>query len=181
MGDVVSRLFLWLGLASSALLVLVEVLYAVALFLGLSALESPLDPIGDPYFTAMEVLILVMMAPMVVLTVTVHATAETGRKPFALAALAFVGVLTAITTSVHASILFLAREPAFAGLTHIFSFEWPSVVYVLDILAWDYLFSLFAACLAFSFDRNGFDGWVRRVLLVSALFAFAGIWGGGNW
>lgn len=177
MNDVVPRSVLWLGLASCALLVLLEVLYAVVLYLGISALENPGEPIDNPYFTAMEVLILVMMPPMVVSAVTVHGTAETGRKPFALAAVAFVTVLAAITTTVHATILFLSREPTFAGLDHIFAFEWPSVVYILDILAWDYFFALFAACLAFSFGRTGIEGWVRRILLVSALLSFAGIWG----
>jgi len=177
LNDVVSRSVLWLGLASCALLVLLEALYAVVLYLGISALENPGEPIVDPYFTAMEVLILVMMPPMVVSAVTVHLTAETGRKPFALAALAFVTILAAITTSVHSSILLLSREPAFAELDYIFAFEWPSVVYVPDILAWDYFFALFAACLAFSFGRTGIEGWVRRILLVSALLSFAGILG----
>lgn len=177
MDDVVSRPTLLLGLGSAALLVLFEIVYTVVLLFGLSNLDAPGAPISDPYFTAMEVLILLLMPPMIVLAATAHATCVAERKAFSLAALAFVSVLTGVTTSVHASTLVLSRDPAFDGMSHIFSFEWPSVVYVLDVLAWDYFFALFAASLAFSFGRTGREGWARRTLLVSALLAFAGLWG----
>jgi len=36
--------------------------------------------------------------------------------------------------------------PAFAGLDTVFAFAWPSVVYALDILAWDVFFALAAGC-----------------------------------
>ena len=171
------RSALWVGFGSAVLLVVLESLYALALFLGLSALEEPSEPIGDPYFSVMEILILLIMPVMVSLAVSVQATCAANRRHFALAAVVFVAISTAITSSVHASVLFLSRDPAFAGLDHVFSFEWPSVVYVLDILAWDFFFAFFAICLALSFERGGVEGWARRLLLLSGVLAFLGLWG----
>jgi len=54
---------------------LIAVVYAVILALGILSLKSPQDPIGDPYFTIMELLILFMAPLMVVSMVAVHAYA----------------------------------------------------------------------------------------------------------
>lgn len=172
-----SRPALRLGLLASVLVVIFECAYAIALILGLAAREDAGDPIGDPYFSIMELLIVAMMPAFVCLSVAVHATCAPHRRPYALAAALFVAILTAITTSVHASILLLGRTPAFAGMSHVFSFEWPSLVYVLDVLAWDFFFGFFAVFLAFCFELDGFERWIRRVLLASGLLAFAGLAG----
>jgi hypothetical protein len=54
-------------------------------------------------------------------------------------------ILADITCSVHFVILTVSRQIVAAGFpwaTQFFSFEWPSVVYALDILAWDVFFAL---------------------------------------
>jgi hypothetical protein len=43
------------------------VVYSITLVLGLCSLKSPQDPIGDPFFSMMEMLIL-LMAPLIVLS-----------------------------------------------------------------------------------------------------------------
>lgn len=174
MQDAETRLPLQLGTASAALIVLIEAFYAIALVLGLAALEAPTDPIADPYFSVMEVLIMALMPTMILFSVAMHASCAEDKKTFALASVIFVAILSAITTSVHASILFLSRDPAFSGMNHVFSFQWPSVVYVLDVLAWDVFFALFAACLALTLKRDGIERSARWLLFLSAALAFAG-------
>ena len=56
------------------------VAYAVTLALGLLSLESPADPIGDPYFSLLELLIVVMAPLMVIVMVAVHAYASPGAR-----------------------------------------------------------------------------------------------------
>lgn len=170
---------LWLGLLAAISILGLEVAYAIALLLGLSHVEAASDPIGDPYFTMMEVLIVAMMPAFVGLAAALYGACRPHKKPFALAAIAFVTVLAALTTSVHAAILFLSRDPRFAGLDHVFSFEWPSVVYVVDVLAWDFFFGFYAVCLALCFERRGFERWIRLLLILSGLLAFAGLIGAG--
>jgi hypothetical protein len=62
-----------LGIFSAAATVILLVAYAVTLVVGLASLESPQQPIGDPMFTILEVLIILMMPAMVALMVAVHA------------------------------------------------------------------------------------------------------------
>ena len=65
----------WLRIFSAAATVILLVAYAVTLAMGLASLESPQQPIGDPMFTILEVLIISIMPAMVALMVTVHAWA----------------------------------------------------------------------------------------------------------
>lgn len=49
--------------------------YVPVLVLGLLSLKSPLEPIGDPYFSVLESLIVVLAPLMVMVMVAVHAYA----------------------------------------------------------------------------------------------------------
>jgi len=62
-----------LGICSAAAVVLLEIVYLITLSVGLAMLESPEQPITDPMFTILEVLILMMMPAMFGLMIAVHA------------------------------------------------------------------------------------------------------------
>jgi hypothetical protein len=51
-----------LGIFSAAATVILGVAYAVTLTVGLLSLESPQQPIGDPMFTILEILIILTSA-----------------------------------------------------------------------------------------------------------------------
>jgi hypothetical protein len=128
-----------LGIVSATAPVILLVAYAVTLTVGLLPLESPQQPIGDPMFTILEVLIISMMPAMVALMVAVHA------KTLSLTSVVFMGLLAGVTCIVHFCILTLSRQPEFSGrswLPLVLSFNWPSVAYALDILGWDVFFPL---------------------------------------
>jgi hypothetical protein len=83
------------------------VVYSITLVLGLRSLKSPQDPIGDPFFSMMEMLIL-LMAPLIVISmVAVHAYADPDVKVYSSIALAFTLLLAGITSSVHFVFLLL--------------------------------------------------------------------------
>lgn len=50
--------------------VILSIIYALAMTLGLLSLKLPDEPIGDPYFTIMELLI-VLIAPVAVLLLSI--------------------------------------------------------------------------------------------------------------
>ena len=56
-----------LGIISAVAVVILLVAYAVTLGVGFASLGSPDDPIGDPMFTILEVLIISLMPAMVAL------------------------------------------------------------------------------------------------------------------
>jgi len=168
------------GILSAAATVILVVTYAVTLVVGLLSLESPQEPIGDPMFTILEVLIIVMMPAMVALMVAVHAWAPMHAKTLTLTSVVFMGLLAGVTCIVHFCVLTLSRQPEFAGqswLPLVLSFKWPSVVYALDILAWDIFFPLSMLFAAPVFWGSRLAAWVRVLMIASGVLAFAGLSG----
>ena len=167
-----------IGRAAALALVFFGVMYAIITILGLLSLKSPQEPIPDPFFFLMEVLIVVTAPLYVAVMVAVYAFAERSLKVYGLMALTFMIVCAAITTSVHFVILTIGRQAAFTGLSWMplfLSFTWPSVVYALDILAWDWFYglSLLFAALVFKGDR--LQTAVRILMMVSGVLSIAGL------
>ncbi len=154
--------------------------YAGVLTAGLLALASSAEPIQDPWFTAMEILILAIAPAMVALMVVLHARASQARRSLGVAAVAFMAMCAVVTCCVHFTILTLSREPAFAATLwadHVFAFRWPSVAYALDILAWDVFFPLAALCAAATIEGPGLLRAARWLMYTSAGLAFLGLLG----
>ena len=168
------------GILSAAATVILLVAYAVTLVVGLLSLESPQEPIGDPMFTILEILIIVMMPAMVALMVAVHAWAPMHAKTLTLTSVVFMGLLAGMTSIVHFCVLSLSRQPEFAEqswLPMVVSFKWPSVVYALDILAWDIFFPLSMLFAAPVFWGSRLAAWIRVLMIASGVLAFAGLSG----
>jgi hypothetical protein len=168
------------GIFSAAATVILLVAYAVTLTVGLASLESPQEPIGDPMITILEVLIISMMPAMVALMVAVHAWAPMHAKTLSLTSLIFMGLLAGVTCSLHFVILTLSRQPEFTGqpwLPLVFSFNWPSVAYALDILGWDVFFALSMLFAAPVFQGSRLAAWIRVLMLASGVIALAGLSG----
>ena len=154
--------------------------YAGVVAVGLLTLPSPDHPIQPPWFTLMELLILAIAPAMVCLAVALHAWVPQERKPLALAGVAFMAMSATLTCAVHFSILTLGRQPALAGepwARRLFSFEWPSLVYALDILAWDLFFALGALLSGAAVQGAGLARPARVLLFASAALALAGLAG----
>lgn len=153
--------------------------YAVTLVLGLLSLGSPDDQIGDPYFSLMEVLIILMAPSMVIVMVAVHAYAPPDARAYSLTALACMTVMAGITSSVHFVILTVSRqiEAALPWTSYLFSFEWPSVAYALDILAWDVFFALSMLFAAAVFRTGQLERTVRVLMIACGVLSLAGLIG----
>jgi hypothetical protein len=169
-----------LGIASASVLLGLQVAYGVTLAIGLALLPSAQAAIADPMFTVLELLILAMAPAIVLLMIAIHAWAPVERKPAALAAVVFAAMLATVTCMVHAVILVMSRHPAWSALPWaplVTSFTWPSVAYVLDILAWDVFFALSALCAAAAFGGPGLERAVRVLLSLAGALALAGLVG----
>lgn len=167
--------------AGSALTVLVLGLsYGATLVGGLLSLQSPADPIGDPWFTLLEVLIIAQAPALVVLFASIHGRAAPAHRPLALAALAFISITATLTSVLHFTILTLGRTAQYAALIRAdgpLAFRWPSFAYAIDILAWDVFFALavLSAAPAFGGDRLGLA--VRWSLIAAGVLALGGLAG----
>jgi hypothetical protein len=152
----------------------------VTTVLGFLSLKSPQDPIGDPFFTIMELLIVLIAPLMVVSMIAVHAYAPPEVKVYSLTALIFMILLAGITSSVHFVILTVSRQIEATGLPWVplfLSFKWPSVAYTLDILAWDWFFALSMLFAAPVFKGGRLEIGVRILMIVSGVLSLAGLIG----
>ncbi len=169
-----------LGIFSAVGVTVLVVAYAITLTIGFLSLKSPQQPISDPMFSILEVLIILMMPVMVALMVAVHAWAPSNAKTLSLTAVMFMGLLAGVTCSVHFVILTLSRQAAFAGQPWaplLLSFRWPSVVYALDIVAWDFFFPLSMLFAAPVFRGSRLTLSIRVLMIASGVLALAGLGG----
>jgi hypothetical protein len=160
--------------------VILSASYFVPLVMGFVTLPSPDVQFVEPWFSMMEVLIILTAPLMVMLTVAVHSVATVGGKPFSLAAVVFMGIAAGITCSVHFVILTLSHRADFASLPwlrSLITFQWPSVTYALDILAWDVFFGISALCLVPVFSGSRLSRAIRVLLLASGVISIAGLVG----
>jgi hypothetical protein len=169
-----------LGIYSAGSIVILGLAYTATLAVGFLSLETPRQPIGDPMFSMLEMLIMVMMPPMIGLMVAVHAWAPVSAKTLSIVSIVFMGLLAGETCSVHFVILTVSRKPAFANapwLPQLLSFQWPSVPYALDILGWDVFFALSMLFAAPVFGGSRLAISIRVLMTFSGAIALAGLSG----
>ena|SRR2546426_6077771 len=87
-------------------------------------------------------------------------------------------VCAAITSSVHFVVLTVGRQVEFTSVSWMplfLSFQWPSVVYALDILAWDWFYGLSMLFAAPVFKGGRLQTAVRIAMVVSGVLSIAGL------
>jgi hypothetical protein len=112
--------------------------------------------------------------------VAVHAYAAPEDKVYSAPGLAFMVMLAGLTTSLHFVVLTVRDRLEATGETWVplvTGFEWPSVVYALDILAWDWFFALAILCAAPVFNGNRLEHALRILMVVCGLLSLAGLLG----
>ena len=175
-GEARSRIGFWSAVAVAAS----GVAYLGALAMGFASLESADDPIADPWFLILELLILVQMPALVLLFAAIHDQAPRDVRSLTLAALAFATALAVLTSMLHFSILTLGRNEAIQQqdwFAQVFGFAWPSLAYAVDILAWDLFFPLAVFCAAPAFRGDKAATTIRWLLLLSGGLALTGLAG----
>ena len=168
------------GRAAAWAVFVLGVVYAVITMLGFLSLQSPQDPIGEPYVTLMELLIVIMAPFYIVSMVAVHAYAPPEQKFYSLLALIFMILLAGLTSTIHFIVLTVGPQLAAAGLPWtplFFAWKWPSVAYAVDILAWDWFFALAMLFAAAVFKTGRLERTVRMLMILSGVLSLAGLLG----
>lgn len=158
-----ARLLRLMGMISGYGVAGLGLFYALVMAIGLIALPVSGAPIGQPWFGAMEVLILLLVPFLFGLAGAVRGTRPGPR--FTRLALPLMAAALALTSVVHLSILMLGVEDAFA---------WPSLPYALDILAWDGFFAAAVLLMAPAFRGDGEARRIRLLLIASGVLALLG-------
>ena len=143
--------------------------------------DSGLDaPIRDPYLAVMELLIIPLAVGLVIAFAAVHSYSPHPARTLSLSALVLVAMTAGMTIGVHAVALTVGRHPQIAvipGFALLFSWTWPSMIYALDIAAWDLCLGVALLLAAPVFPPGSRSGPVRRGLVVSGVLCLAGLLG----
>jgi len=168
------------GWASAVGFVASSVAYAVPLTIGLASLPSQDVPIPDPWFSMMEALICLSAPFMVAVMVAIHVWAPAARKAVSLLSMVFMAMAAAVTCGVHLTIMVISHQDQIASLpwtASLLTFQWPSVPYALDILAWDFFFPISVLLAAAVFGGTRLTNSIRALLLVSGVLSLVGLLG----
>jgi len=169
-----------IGRVTCYLTFLFGILYLITTICGFLSLDSSDDPIGDPYFTMMEILTLLIAPLMAIDMVAVHIYASKKEKLISLASAFFMFVMAAISSCVHFMVLILGRHEEVTNVEEfslLFSFKWPSMVYALDILAWDWFFAISFLLAAPVFRRGKLRNTIRNLMIISGILSLIGLLG----
>lgn len=86
------------------------IVYLITTILGFISLKSPLDPIGDPYVSIMELLIIPLTLAYLISMIAIHAFAAPEAKIYSLIAICSMSILSGISSSVHFVVLAVGPE-----------------------------------------------------------------------
>lgn len=153
--------------------------YAVIMITGFAAMGGTSKPLGDPYLATMEILILIQAPILVLLAASIHACAPEGARTYSLIALGWMLLLAGFTITVHLVLLTVARriDPnAIHGYQYLFTWHWPSLLYGVDVVAWDIFFGLALLFAAPVFHASGHVA-VRNGMLIAGAMSVVGIIG----
>lgn len=169
-----------IGRISCLLTFLLGIGYLVVTAGGFLSLSSPDEPIGDPYFTLMELLTILIAPLMAINMLAIYFSAPERYKLQGLAAFSMMIIMAGITSGVHFVVLTLNHQlddQMMTDLSLFFSFKWPSVVYILDILAWDWFFALSMLFAAPVFQNDPKEKLIRSLMLISGVLSLIGLAG----
>ena len=172
-----NRNYAYIGKITCWLTSILGIIYLSITIFGFISLNSPNEPIGDPYFSLMELLTLIIAPLMVIDMIAIHHHASAKYKLYSLFALCSMSIMAVITSSVHFVVLTMSHRletSTMRGFTLLFSFKWPSVAYILDILAWDWFFSIGIAGVPFGDMQIRNIGIIGYAIIAPFAFLFIG-------
>jgi len=172
MGASRTGLIKWSGLAVIAL----HLAYGVATIAGFLSLAAADDPISDPWFAAMEWLIILLGPPVIVFLASLGRLEADGRE-WSLVAVMLATITFALSAALHATLLAIGRDHALVASGGLLSFTWPSVAYAIDILAWDGFFALSLLSCAMMLRAVPGMATARTVFVIAGLVSLAGLVG----
>jgi len=167
---------LFLQQYSSLLLFFLGLVYAIITCIGLLSLKNHNEPISDPWFTSMELLIIIMSPLMVVFVIQIYEISSKNSKIYSISAICFMCITVCITSCLHFIILSFPLQER-NNHDWFFAFKWPSVIYALDILAWDLFFGLSMIFGSLSLIGNPKFNHIRYLMLISGVLSLFGLLG----
>jgi hypothetical protein len=116
----------------------------------------------------MEVLTILSATLLVVMMAALHSAASPEHKPLGAVALAFATLVAGLTGAVHFVDLTALRQLGTSGI------QWPSVLYAVELLAWDVFLGLSLIFAAPTVQGKGLRGFLRGTLFLAGGLSLLG-------
>jgi hypothetical protein len=152
------------------------VLYGAVLFAGGVARGVP----REPYLAMAEILTMLGAVLQLTLIATIHECAPRRAKVHTLMAVAWMAVMAGATITVHFVNLTVGRRIDMTdgpGFARLFGWEWPSLLYGVELAAWHIFFGLSLLFAAPAFRGRGKDAVVRGGLRATGALCLLGLVG----
>jgi hypothetical protein len=165
-----------IGMWTAWALAVLYVGYIAVLFAGGVAGGVP----REPYLTMAEILSIVGALMQVGLVAVVYECTPARSRTLSLIALAWMILMAGLTVSVHFVQLTVARRIDLAATPHfarIVGWEWPSLLYAVELMAWHLFFGLSLLFAASAFRGRGAEAAVRIGLRLSGSLCIIGLMG----
>jgi hypothetical protein len=172
-----SKNILQIGLWSARANAYLFIVYGIIVITGIVIGQGILS---EPYLTIAEVLTAVSAPLLIVLMASIHISAPQSAKVFSLSAFGWMVLLAGTTCIVHFVNLTLWRQIGIQQKTDyilMLGWEWPSMMYAIELLAWHFFFGLSVFFAGLAFKGHGLLKAVRIALLTTGLLCIVGLAG----
>ena len=156
------------------------ILFIVYDLIVIAGIEIGQGVLQEPYLAIAEVLTLIGAPLLILLIAAIHECAPKDAKVFSLTSLGWMILLAGTTIIVHFVNLTLWRQISIEQRTDFVRFlgwEWPSMLFAMELVAWHLFFGLSMFFAAFAFIGKGREKVVRIALIVTGLLCIIGLVG----
>lgn len=170
------RRTLKLGMWSALTSFILFLIYDAIIFTG-GAFQGAL---AEPYLAIAETLTIIGACILVVLMAAIHVCAPKNVEVFSLTAFGWILLLAGFTIAVHFVNLTLLKqlEPSKRiEFARFFGWEWPSMLYAIELAAWHLFFGMSMLFTALVFQGRGREKIVRIGLLLTGFLCLIGLSG----
>jgi len=131
-----------LGALSCGVVAVVGLMYLAVIGAWIVMVDSPADPIGDPYLRVMEILTILSALGISGWVVAEALEATPASRRFTVAALGAGVSASVLTITVHFVQLTAIRQMWRAGAVADYRLIWPSSLFAVEYVAWDFFMGL---------------------------------------
>jgi len=156
------------------------VLFVVYDLIVISGIVIGQGVLKEPYLAIAEVLTLVGALLLILLIAAIHECTPQSAKVFSLTALGWMVLLAGSTVIVHFVNLTLWRQISAQqkiDYVRFLGWEWPSMMFAIELVAWHLFFGLSMFFAAFAFKGGGWEKAVRITLIAIGLLCILGLIG----
>jgi hypothetical protein len=166
-----------LAIIFSYSLITIGIIYIFVVIWGISTQNPITNEIQNNIRIIMEILTAFSSMLLFLLTLSIHFLIDEDNHFYSILSIVFMSASMVVTLCVHFISITLSDELIMANqfFKYLLSLEWPSVLYALDIVAWDIFFGLSFVALGIGFILSKYDKLTGILMIASGFLSLSGI------